>query len=151
MQNSIYFCNVFSFSFPHKIIPKSDYGLIFRFVFCLNVLISGLSKHTHMAVISYSAEGGSFRDRDKYPYFFRTIGENKQYEHVYVRLFKELNWHRVVAFTEDGQKYTEYISQLENLLRENDIELTNKKFSKYFSPDKIRNVSLVNCIKNHPI
>lgn len=95
-----------------------------------------------MAVISYSAEGVSFKDREKYPYFFRTIGDNRQYEHVYVRLLKELNWHRVVAFTEDGQKYTEYISQLENALRENGIELTNKKFSKYFTPDKIKSVSL---------
>lgn len=95
-----------------------------------------------MPVISYSAEGVSFKDRDKYPYFFRTIGENKQYEHVYVRLLKELKWKRVVAFTEDGQKYTEYISQLENVLKENGIELTNKKFSKYFSPDKIKSVSI---------
>lgn len=98
-----------------------------------------------MAVISYSAQGVSFRDRDKYPYFFRTIGDNRQYEHVFVRLLKQMNWHRVVAFTEDGQKYTEYISQLENALRENDIELTNKKFSKYFSPDKIKSVSAL-CI-----
>lgn len=94
-----------------------------------------------MAVISYAAEGVSFKNRE-YPYFFKTIGENRQYEHVYVRLLKELNWHRVVAFTEDGQKYTEYILQLENVLKENGIELVNKKFSKYFSPAKIRSVSL---------
>ncbi|XP_031629591.1 receptor-type guanylate cyclase gcy-18-like isoform X3 [Contarinia nasturtii] len=100
--------------------------------------IASLSKHIHMTVISYSAEGFSFKDREKYPYFFRTIGENRQYEHVYVKLFKELNWHRVVAFTEDGQKYTEYISLLENSLKENGIELTNKKFSKYFSPEKMQ-------------
>lgn len=94
-----------------------------------------------MAVISYSAEGVSFKDRETYPYFFRTIGENRQYEHVYVQLLKELNWHRVVAFTEDGQKYTEYISQLENVLKENGIELTNKKFSKYSDPNKMKSVS----------
>lgn len=94
-----------------------------------------------MAVISYSAEGVSFSDRDKYPYFFRTIGENRQYEYVYVQLLKQLNWHRVVAFTQDGQKYTEYISQLENALKENGIELTNKKFSKYLSSTEMKSVS----------
>lgn len=103
-----------------------------------------MSKHINLTVISYSAEGDSFNDRTKYPYYFRTVGENRQYEHLYVRLFKELNWHRVVAFTEDGQKYTEYISQLENALKENGIELTNKKFSKHFEPAKIRSVSVIN-------
>lgn len=48
----------------------------------------------------------------------------------------------MVAFTEDGQKYTEYISQLEIALKENGIELTNKKFSKDFKPAKIRSVSV---------
>lgn len=118
------------------------------FYFLCVCLCTGLSKHINLPVISYSAEGVSFKDRDKYPYFFRTIGENKQYEHVYVRLLKELNWKRVVAFTEDGQKYTEYISQLENVLKENGIELTNKKFSKYFSPDKIKSVSIHKCEDN---
>lgn len=93
-----------------------------------------------MAAISYAAEGVLFKNHE-FPYFFRTIGENRQYEQVYVRLLKELSWHRVVAFTEDGQKYTEYILQLENVLKENGIELTNKKFSKYFGPAKFRNVS----------
>lgn len=40
--------------------------------------IAGISKHFKMAVISYSAEGVSFSDREQYPYFFRTIGENSQ-------------------------------------------------------------------------
>lgn len=40
--------------------------------------IAGISKHFKMAVISYSAEGVSFADREQYPYFFRTIGENSQ-------------------------------------------------------------------------
>lgn len=94
-----------------------------------------------MAVISYSAEGVSLQNREKYPYFFRTIGENRQYEQVYVRMLKKMNWHRIVAFTEDGQKYTEYISQLENVLKENGIELTNKKFSRDYSPVKMKGVS----------
>lgn len=94
-----------------------------------------------MAVISYSVEGASFTDREKYPYFFRTIGDNRQYEQVYVQLFEKMKWQRAVAFTEDGQKYTEYISQMEPVLKENGIELTNKKFSKYFTTDKMRSVS----------
>lgn len=93
-----------------------------------------------MAVISYAAEGDSFKNHE-YPYFFRTIGENRQYEHVYVQLLKELNWRRVVAFTEGGQKYTEYIIQLGMVLKENGIDLTNKQFSKYVRPDEIRTVS----------
>lgn len=40
--------------------------------------IAGISKHVKMMVISYSAEGVSFADRKQYPYFFRTIGENRQ-------------------------------------------------------------------------
>uniref|UniRef100_A0A182QRN7 receptor protein-tyrosine kinase n=1 Tax=Anopheles farauti TaxID=69004 RepID=A0A182QRN7_9DIPT len=91
--------------------------------------IAGVSKHFRMAVISYSAEGAFLSDRETYPYFFRTIGENRQYEHVYAQLLPRLNWHRVAALTEDGQKATEYISYMETLLKENSIELiSNKKF-----------------------
>uniref|UniRef100_A0A182NF26 receptor protein-tyrosine kinase n=1 Tax=Anopheles dirus TaxID=7168 RepID=A0A182NF26_9DIPT len=91
--------------------------------------IAGVSKHFRMAVISYSAEGAFLSDRATYPYFFRTIGENRQYEHVYLQLLHRLNWHRVAALTEDGQKATEYISYMETLLKDNSIELiSNKKF-----------------------
>lgn len=37
--------------------------------------LAGVSKHYHIMVISYSAEGSSFSNREKYPYFFRTIGK----------------------------------------------------------------------------
>ncbi|ETN62085.1 venus kinase receptor [Anopheles darlingi] len=91
--------------------------------------IAGISKHFRMAVISYSAEGASLTDRETYPYFFRTIGENQQYKHVYAQLLPKLNWHRVAALTEDGQKATEYISYMEPMLKEHNIELiSNKKF-----------------------
>lgn len=40
--------------------------------------IAGVSKHFRMPIISYSAEGASFIDRNQYPYFFRTIGDNRQ-------------------------------------------------------------------------
>ena len=37
--------------------------------------------HFRTVVISYSAEGSISSDnRDDYPYFFRTIAENKQYK-----------------------------------------------------------------------
>ena len=42
--------------------------------------LAGVAKHFKTIVISYSAEGSSFNDREKYPYFFRTIGENKQFQ-----------------------------------------------------------------------
>uniref|UniRef100_A0A182PFP9 receptor protein-tyrosine kinase n=1 Tax=Anopheles epiroticus TaxID=199890 RepID=A0A182PFP9_9DIPT len=91
--------------------------------------IAGVSKHFRIAVISYAAEGAFLSDRETYPYFFRTIGENRQYEHVYAQLLQRLNWHRVAALTEDGQKATEYISYMETLLKERSIELiSNKKF-----------------------
>lgn len=106
-----------------------------------------MSKHINLTVISYSAEGDLFDDRAKYPYYFRTVGENRQYEHLYVELFEELNWHRVAAFTEEGRKYTEYISQLQIFMKGKGIDLSNRKFSKHFEPAKIRSVSVCMCDK----
>ncbi|XP_012274072.1 uncharacterized protein LOC105696282 isoform X2 [Orussus abietinus] len=89
----------------------------------------GVSKHYKTVIISYSAEGSSFNDRSKYPYFFRTIGENKQYKHVYLQLLQRLGWRRVAALTEDGQRYTEYISYMQDMLRDNGIVfIANIKF-----------------------
>ncbi|XP_049283544.1 uncharacterized protein LOC125763899 isoform X2 [Anopheles funestus] len=115
--------------------------------------IAGVSKHFRMAVISYSAEGAFLSDREKYPYFFRTIGENRQYEHVYAQLLPRLNWHRVAALTEDGQKATEYISYMETLLKEHSIELiSNKKFprdrtdnemNRYLVDLKLKNAKII--------
>ncbi|XP_031772984.1 receptor-type guanylate cyclase gcy-4 isoform X2 [Apis florea] len=95
----------------------------------------GVSKHYKTVVISYSAEGSSFNDRTKYPYFFRTIGENKQYKHVYLQLLKKLGWKRVASLTEDGQKYTEYISYMQDLFRDNGIVfVANAKFPREREP-----------------
>lgn len=91
--------------------------------------IAGISKHTNMAVISYSAEGASFVDRQTYPYFFRTIGSNRQYEDVYIRLMQRFGWRRIAALTEDGQKYTEYISHMEANMKQTSLEFViSKKF-----------------------
>ena len=52
---------------------------------CSNTVepIAGVSKHYRTLVISYSAEGSISNDQDKeFPYFFRTIAENKQYKWV---------------------------------------------------------------------
>ena len=103
--------------------------------------IAGISKHTRMTVISYSAEGATFTDRDTYPYFFRTIGSNRQYEKVFMDLFKRLKWRRVAALTEDGQKYTEYISHMETIMKQENMELIlNKKFTKDVSQSGMRRV-----------
>lgn len=91
--------------------------------------LAGVSRHFRTIVISYSAEGSSFSDRVKYPYFFRTIGENNQYQQVYLQLLKKLEWKRIAALTEDGQKYTEYLSHLNAPLRDNNISfVSNQKF-----------------------
>lgn len=102
-----------------------------------------MSKNSRMLAISYSAEGISFADREKYPYFFGTIGEYQQYEEVYSRMFKALNWTQAIAYSEDGRKNTEYITQLENELKQNNISLTNIKFWNDTTATKISSVSCV--------
>ncbi|XP_029161523.1 receptor-type guanylate cyclase gcy-5-like [Nylanderia fulva] len=100
----------------------------------------GVSKHYKTVIISYSAEGSSFDDRNKYPYFFRTIGENRQYKYVYLQLLQSLGWHRVASLTEDGQKYTEYISYMQDMLRDNGIVfVANVKFPREREADVMTN------------
>ncbi|XP_069698476.1 uncharacterized protein [Periplaneta americana] len=115
--------------------------------------LAGVTKHFRTVVISYSAEGSSFSDRNKYPYFFRTIGENTQYKYVYLQLLQQLGWRQVAALTEDGQKYTEYISHMQDLLQANGITfVANRKFprdrekakmSKYLEELKEKNVRII--------
>ncbi|KRT86135.1 protein kinase [Oryctes borbonicus] len=91
--------------------------------------IASVSRLFRTLVISYSAEGASFADREKYPYFFRTIGSNTEFMFVYLELMKQMKWNRVAALTEDGQKYTEYLSVMQNLLMDNGISfIANVKF-----------------------
>lgn len=104
----------------------------------------GVSKHYKTVIISYSAEGSSFDDRSKYPYFFRTIGENKQYRHVYLQFLQKLGWHRVASLTEDGQKYTEYISYMQDMLRDNGITfVANLKFPREREVDVMTKVESI--------
>lgn len=101
----------------------------------------GVSTHYETVIISYSAEGSSFNDRNRYPYFFRTIGENKQYKYVYLYLLQRLGWRRVASLTEDGQKYTEYISYMQDMLRDNGITfVANAKFPREWDPVVITKV-----------
>ncbi|KAF0308852.1 Insulin-like growth factor 1 receptor [Amphibalanus amphitrite] len=91
--------------------------------------IVGVSRHYNVVVISYSAEGVLFSNRSQYPYFFRTIGENKQFRFVYKQLLRQMKWHRIAALTEDGQKYSEYISLMHDMLQESKISfIVNRKF-----------------------
>lgn len=99
--------------------------------------LASVSKHYETMIISYSAEGSSFSDRNKYPYFFRTIGENRNYNHVYVKFLQYMGWKQVSALTEDGQKYTEYLSQMQSLLKTNQISFSNVKFPRERDPDGI--------------
>ena len=50
--------------------------------------VAGVSKRFKTIAISYSAQGSSFADRNKFPYFFRTIGETGQFKCV---LFKKID------------------------------------------------------------
>lgn len=106
--------------------------------------LAGVSKHYKTLVISYSAEGASFSDRTKYPYFFRTIGENKQYILVYQYLLKKMGWNKIAALSEDGQKYTEYISHMQALLVKQGISfIANIKFPRERSKYSMKRVSLL--------
>lgn len=106
--------------------------------------LASVSKHYQTMIISYSAEGASFSDRETYPYFFRTIGENKHYNHVYVKFFQHMGWKQIAALTEDGQKYTEYISQMQTLLDEYQITfLGNIKFPRNQDDGNMSTVRIV--------
>lgn len=91
--------------------------------------IAGISKHLNMMIMSYSADGGSFVDRNSYPYFFRTIGSNSEYVNLYVKIMQALGWNRVSVLTEDDQQSTQYISEMENKLKLHNFTLAfSRKF-----------------------
>ncbi|XP_039299977.1 uncharacterized protein LOC111045716 isoform X1 [Nilaparvata lugens] len=91
--------------------------------------LAGVATIYKTVVMSYSAEGSNFSDRVKYPYFFRTIGENYQYTFVYMQLMKKMKWQQVAAITQDGTKYGQYISKLQDKFTENKMRfLSNRKY-----------------------
>lgn len=91
--------------------------------------IAGVAKHFNSIIISYSAEGALFNNREKYPYFLRTTPENNQLRFVFLKLFLYFGWHRIAALTEDGQNYPEYLSLLHDLLQSQGFNfVSNRKF-----------------------
>ena len=108
--------------------------------------IAGVSKHFRTLVISYSAEGSISKENQKeYPYFFRTIAENKQYKQVqqysyttlqtdinryaYRKTLQQFEWTKVAAMTQEGQKYSDYIEALQDKLQSSGVEFVmNRKF-----------------------
>merc|ERR1711892_1530662 len=99
---------------------------------CSNTIepIAGVSKHYRTVVISYGAEGSiSNSVSEDFPYFFRTIAENKQYKHANLAALKKFGWKKVAALTQDGSKYSHYMSSLQDVFQENGIDFVlNRKF-----------------------
>uniref|UniRef100_A0A6A7G3L5 Gamma-aminobutyric acid type B receptor subunit 2 n=4 Tax=Hirondellea gigas TaxID=1518452 RepID=A0A6A7G3L5_9CRUS len=89
--------------------------------------LAGVTKHYNVPIISYGVEGAIFTDRI-YPHFFRTIPENKIYRHVYLKLFMKMGWKRIASLTEDGQKYSEYITPLHELLEKHGLTFVMRKY-----------------------
>ncbi|XP_071549817.1 uncharacterized protein [Panulirus ornatus] len=90
--------------------------------------IAGVSKYFNMPIISYGAEGAIFSDQEHFPYFFRTIPENRIFRYVYNHLFTQMGWTQVASLTEDGQRYSEYLTLLHDLLMESNISLYMLKY-----------------------
>ena len=53
------------------------------------------------------------------------------FRHAYIATFRQLGWQKVAALTQDGAKYSDYISALQDEFQNNDIEFVmNRKFPK---------------------
>merc|ERR1712083_557503 len=98
--------------------------------------IAGVSKHVRSVVITYSAEGSIFTNvkestddgkESNFPYFFRTIAENQQYKYAFLQVLKRLKWKNVASITEDGHKYTQYITKLRDILEKHGITFISKR------------------------
>lgn len=52
-----------------------------------------------------------------------------RYQDVYAKLLTKFDWNRLVALTEDGMKYTKYLTDMDTTLKEKGISLmVNKRF-----------------------
>ncbi|KAH3769941.1 hypothetical protein DPMN_171220 [Dreissena polymorpha] len=89
--------------------------------------IAALSRHFNMLTISYGAEASSLSDRQKYPYFYRTIPQLDHHKFVYESFFKAMNWHQVGAISEGGQEFPEYHLLLQDHLQHSGISVVVKK------------------------
>ena len=51
--------------------------------------------------------------------------------HAYIATLKKLSWSKVAALTQDGQKYSDYMSLMQDEFQNNGIEfIMNRKFPK---------------------
>ncbi|ESO82631.1 hypothetical protein LOTGIDRAFT_109151 [Lottia gigantea] len=89
--------------------------------------IAALSKHFNMVVVSYEAEADSLSNRNKYPYFFRTIPQVDHHRFVYEKFFKAMEWYHVGALAEAGQELPEYHIELQEHLHKEGISVSVKR------------------------
>ena len=56
---------------------------------------------------------------------------NSLSRHAYIATLKKLGWSKVAALTQDGQKYSDYMSLMQDEFQNNGIEfIMNRKFPK---------------------
>lgn len=65
---------------------------------------------------------------------------------VYEKLLESWNWKRLAALTEDGMKYTEYLTNMESKLRGKVDLIVNKKFPR--EADKAKQFDLFFNVSN---
>lgn len=89
--------------------------------------IAALSRHFNMLVVSYGAEASSLSDRQKYPYFYRTIPQVDHHKYVYESFFKSMNWKQIGAISEGGQEFPNYHLMLQEHLQHAGISVVVKR------------------------
>ncbi|XP_046448251.1 receptor-type guanylate cyclase gcy-5-like [Daphnia pulex] len=103
--------------------------------------VAGVSKRFKTIAISYSAQGSSFADRNKFPYFFRTIGETGQFKYVFLTLLQQLGWKRVGALMSDGKKYSDYVNTVQDYAESNKITfVTTRKITSISSLEYLKDL-----------
>ncbi|XP_034668041.1 retinal guanylyl cyclase 2-like isoform X2 [Drosophila subobscura] len=99
--------------------------------------IAGISKHMNMMIMSYSAEGASFSNRQAYPYFYRTIGTNRLFVDAYIAIMEQFKWTRVASITEDESN--DNTSQMEKKLKLRNFTLViNRKLQAVVTPTEMK-------------
>ena len=64
--------------------------------------------------------------------------------HAYIATLQALGWSKVAALTQDGQKYSDYMSSLQDQFQNNGIEFVmNRKF-----PKEATDMSMVSSLVN---
>lgn len=88
--------------------------------------IAAVSKHFNMIIVSYSAEAAALNNRQKYPFFFRTVPHINYYRYVYEKLFLAMNWLQVGAIAEVGKEFTEYHRLLKEHLHSRGVYMISR-------------------------